>query len=354
LVLRCVAPLLLAGWLLACSGTSSPRAAVDAPVAACNRYAGPGGHDRGPGTADRPFRTVQRLANALRPGEVGCLHAGTYRREIDGPYVLRLAHGGAPGAPITIRSAPGERAKLRGIVFVPHGADHVTLSGLRLDGRRPRAGEAPVSVQIMARDTTLEDSDVTNHGVRSCVLLGSNGRWGGARATVISGNRFHGCGSRAHGMLDHAIYIAESHGARVIDNAFVHNAGWAVQLFPNAHGTLISGNVMWDNGGGVVFASDGGTTSTGNVVEHNLIGASRSRAELTSSWGGPVGRGNVARGNCLVPGLAPWDQVRGFRVSGNRVVRADGGAGCAGTVPPIAAALADPIAPATLRRVLAR
>jgi hypothetical protein len=79
---------------------------------------------------------------------------------------------------------------------------------------------------------------------------------------------------------------------------------------------------MWDGGGGVVFAGDGAYASSGNRVVGNVIGGSRRRPELVSSWGGRIGRGNVAAGNCLLPGLAASERPpEGFAARGNTVVR---------------------------------
>ena len=51
---------------------------LPAEVQHCTRFAAPHGSDRGEGSSSLPFRTVQRLASTLAPGETGCLRAGTY------------------------------------------------------------------------------------------------------------------------------------------------------------------------------------------------------------------------------------------------------------------------------------
>ena len=47
---------------------------------------------------------------------------------------LRVARGGEPGQPITLRSAPGEHASLKGIVYIVHGSDDIQLVGLHVVG----------------------------------------------------------------------------------------------------------------------------------------------------------------------------------------------------------------------------
>src|SRR5688572_7132335 len=99
----------------------------------CARYASPSGSDRNPGTRARPFQTAQRLARSLRAGEAGCLRRGRYLPK-DGDYVLDLRRAGRTGAPIVLRSSPGERATLIGIVIFRPSADRVHLDRLTIVG----------------------------------------------------------------------------------------------------------------------------------------------------------------------------------------------------------------------------
>src|SRR3954452_23189871 len=72
-----------------------------ASAAACNHYVATNGHDRAPGSSSAPYRTVQRLADSLAGGGVGCVQPGTYF----GNVIIRK--GGSPTRPILIRSAAG-------------------------------------------------------------------------------------------------------------------------------------------------------------------------------------------------------------------------------------------------------
>jgi hypothetical protein len=55
-----------------------------------------GGNDRNAGTAERPFRTVQRGLDAARPGDTVRVRPGTYRQRVSFP------RGGEKGRPITL------------------------------------------------------------------------------------------------------------------------------------------------------------------------------------------------------------------------------------------------------------
>jgi hypothetical protein len=64
----------------------------------------PKSDDRGPGTRERPFRTIGRAAELLQPGERVVIAAGTYRE------CVRPARGGAsPDKMISYEAAPGAK-----------------------------------------------------------------------------------------------------------------------------------------------------------------------------------------------------------------------------------------------------
>ncbi len=65
--------------------------------------------DDNPGTPERPFRTISRVAVLLQPGEKAVIHEGVYRERVT------PARGGrGADAMIAYESAPGERVVLRG------------------------------------------------------------------------------------------------------------------------------------------------------------------------------------------------------------------------------------------------
>lgn len=67
-------------------------------------FVSPKGNDKNPGTATRPFASLQRAIDAVRPGQVICLRGGTYqptRRTL-------FKKGGTNRAGFEVRSFPGE------------------------------------------------------------------------------------------------------------------------------------------------------------------------------------------------------------------------------------------------------
>jgi Right handed beta helix region len=270
-----------------------PAKAPSKPTSAgrpCNKIASTTGSDRSDtGSRRDPYRTIRRLIRSLRPGQTGCFRAGTYRRTVT------FDRRGRKGRPITLRSFPGERARIVGRFLVPRRARHLVVRGLTLDGRNSRDLPSP---NINAPNVRFSGNDVTNGGTPAiCFLLGSR-RFGRAEAAVIEGNRIHDCGA---GRLDHGIYLESAQGVVIQDNWIYDNADFGVQLYPDAQGTLVRRNVIWGNGQGITFSGDGDRASSDNAVERNVIGGSRARHNVEAFWRGdsPVGEGNVLRRNCL-------------------------------------------------------
>ena len=289
-------------------GPENTRAALRA---SCDRYASPRGSRQGTGRRARPLHSLGALVRSLRPGQVGCLTPGRYRHR----GVVRLERPRT-----TIRSVGRSRATIDGAVWVEPGARGARIAGLRLTSHDP---EFAIPLKIQADGVELLGNDITAARSISCVLVGSSRT---VSNLLIQDNRIRRCGRT--GKLDHLIYMAHSRGAVIRRNLLVDNrGGWAVHLYPDADRTLVVGNVIDSNQGGVIFAgSGGGETSDGNVVRHNAITNSSPRWNIESSWsGGPAGRGNSASRNCLFstgPG-APSGLGReyGFTGSGNAVAR---------------------------------
>jgi hypothetical protein len=309
---------LQASGSIAASAIASPAARP--PAVQCSRFAAPGGNDGSRGTKARPFRTTQRLADSLRAGQTGCLRGGTYNDSEDG-YVLRVDRGGTRGRPVTIRSFPGERARLVGVVSVMRGADYVTLAALGIEG----LGEQN-TVKIYAADTVVQDSDISNASRgESCMILGSTSGHGEAVRPTVRRNRFHDCGSTEHDNKDHAIYVSNASDGQITGNVFWRTAGYSIHLYPNARRTRIAHNVI-DGGapsirGGVLFGGNSDYASSENVIEFNVI-AYADTYNITSNWDeGLIGNGNLARANCVWQGKEGNIDASdgGFTAHSNRV-----------------------------------
>jgi hypothetical protein len=248
------------------------------------------GSGAAPGTKDHPFRTVQRLVDSLRRGEIGCLRGGSYRIPRSGLEIRRRG--------FTLRSYPGERATIKGITEILPSATNVTLSKLNFVGD----GTA-ITVKTYSSGTTISDSDITNNRLGgSCLLLGSS--YGTAERPKILRNRIHDCGLGGRSYpSEHGIYADSVSGGEISGNLIYNiNQGYAIQFYPSAKGLTFDHNVV-DGGpttlrGGITFAGGASDPSSHNTVEYNIITYAATYG-IGSTWGGPRGTDNLARNNCL-------------------------------------------------------
>ena len=79
------------------------------------------GADSATGTADAPWRTIQRAVDALKPGDTALISAGVYRERIE------VKSGGTAQAPITLSAMPGANV-------VVSGADLLADGWSKMDG----------------------------------------------------------------------------------------------------------------------------------------------------------------------------------------------------------------------------
>ncbi len=283
--------------LLVLAGSSA------AATSGCDRWAAPGGSDRGSGRETAPFRTVQRLVDALRPGQAGCLESGTYRGAV------QFNRGGARGAPLTLTEAPGQQATIVGRMWIPRGSSWVSVSHLHLDG--VNGARYPSPTINSAHDQFVED-DVTDDHTGICFELGSAGGYGRATDALLESNRIHDCGVLPAENHDHGIYLDNSVGARIVNNWIYDNADRGIQLYPNAQDTTITGNVLDHNGEGILISGEGPKVSSNNLITGNVITNSTVRADVESYW--PTrrrGTGNVIVDNCVYGGKYGIDRRGG-------------------------------------------
>ncbi|HTU96745.1 MAG TPA: right-handed parallel beta-helix repeat-containing protein [Solirubrobacteraceae bacterium] len=253
-------------------------AATLAPTASaasgCDRYASPTGSDSsGTGSLNHPFGSVQGLDAALKPGQTGCLLAGTYG-SVSTSH--RLATNGTAQDPITITSAPGQQAKVVGLVEVE--GSYTTVAGLSIDGSNNlytgrRSGTncaAPVSngLEIDGTGDVFEDNDF----YQSVAALRGNGIGIGwnhpADNAVIRDNRIHDLGQCQ--AYDQMIYLAHGTGVQIYDNWMWNDRhGWGIQVYPNASDAHIYDNVIDGAGSGIVLG--GSDQVADNTIDHNII-----------------------------------------------------------------------------------
>ncbi len=104
----------------------------------------PRASDENPGTAELPFRTINRAAQVVKPGERVWIHAGVYREMVQ----PRLS-GEGPDRMIAYEAVPGEQVILKGSRVLETRWER---------SRQPRATGAPVQFSRKLWMTTLPET----------------------------------------------------------------------------------------------------------------------------------------------------------------------------------------------------
>jgi hypothetical protein len=277
----------------------------------CALFAAPWGVDRrGGGSLRRPLRSLRRLDRALRPGETGCLMAGTYGSTATWHEITT---NGRPGARITIRSVPGQTATVIGYVDIE--ASYATLSHLRIDGSNTLFKSHPGGVPcrenvsqplvIAGHDDVLESDDY----FQSIPQLRGNGIgigfWGNADNTIIRYSKIHDVGQCQ--AYDQLIYLAHGNNVRIYGNWMWNDRhGRGVQLYPGPTNARVFENVIDHVGEGFVIGDEPGETVSGNQITDNIVSnATGLRWEnirgqaIHDLYGGKPGTGNTFHNNIV-------------------------------------------------------
>ena len=292
------------------------------------RYVAPTGSDSAPGTLDRPWRTVQRGLDSVRPGDTVVVRAGTYREN------LAFTRSGSPGAPVTLRSFAGERAVLRPSASDPSYPLRIKNAYSRVQGFVIEGASASNTVNVYvtedAHHATFAYCEVRNARRGSGIFVDH-----AAFRINIVGNTVHG--NNEPGEQHQAIYYEASRGVVANNVVYGQTNGFGIQLRTDASSgptdVLVSNNTVTGNSlGGIVVehpavrltivnniaAYNGGTgirgyfadedhpddsAGVGNVVHHNLVFGNRGHGNLHSdaiTTGPSSGRRILAFGRNLV------------------------------------------------------
>jgi hypothetical protein len=203
---------------------------------------------------------------SLRPGMVGCLRAGTY----GSPSMSNgFSRSGTPGARITLRSYPGERATLQGYTAI--GGSYVTFSHLKIDNTNTfrfgdECGGRYESLTLAGSNIVLKHNEITasdtSHSSNGIYIIGDNEN--------VSFNKIHGVGACQR--FDHGIYVAHSRNFKIEFNwIYDCREGWGIQLFPDAASGRIRHNIIDGCGSGITISGGDSETSNHNLIDHNLI-----------------------------------------------------------------------------------
>ena len=207
-------------------------------------YVSPAGNDSGPGTMDRPFKTIQHAANMAKPGTTVYIREGSYCAR------LRVTQGGnqekgfVTFQNLTSQSLPGGRPILDGsCLTVAHGDDalvelvdvsFVRIQGLEIRNFRTAEPESvPWGIRVAGGGSHIEILKNNVHHIEQNSAPGPK-------------NRSNGVGIGVYG-TDARLPISDL----VIDGNEVHHlkTGHSESLVVNGNvsGFRIARNIVHDN-----------------------------------------------------------------------------------------------------------
>jgi hypothetical protein len=257
------------------------------------RFVSPSGSDAAAGTAARPWRTIQKALETLRPGETAVVRKGVYNESL----VMRRA--GRASAPITVRAYPGETAVVRPAgrgeldypLRITSGAAYFRFAGFLIE-------DAPldttVNVYVAAQDKPYpHDVEISGCEIRGStgtgVLVEPNASRVELRRNVVYDN---GLGT-AH--QHQGIYFQGTEGVIAGNVVYRQPNGFGIQVRAGADRVRVVGNTTVGNllSGIVVENTAARVTVVNNISAFNGGWAVRGY----DSGDGPVLPGNVASNN---------------------------------------------------------
>lgn len=243
-------------------------------------YVSPLGSDSNPGTPKRPWRTIQKALNTLRPGQTALVLGGTYTEN------LMFRRRGTASAPITVAADPGDRVVLRPAKASPDGVDwypvQITGSYFRLHGFVIENGlgtsDANVYLWGGASHIELSGNDI-QHGQDQGIFADNTTSY-----LYLLANRIHDNGwnhvSDQH--QSNGIYL-EGRDDLVANNLIYNQShGFGLQIYPANHDTIVVDNTIAASAhSSIVVGGSGGVSHI--TIRNNILYASE------GTYGGDYG-----------------------------------------------------------------
>ncbi|HEX6083727.1 MAG TPA: right-handed parallel beta-helix repeat-containing protein [Thermoanaerobaculia bacterium] len=205
-----------------------------------------GNDTTGTGAVTSPFLTIKQATRVAKPGDEVVVRAGVYYDE------SVITCKGAPGSPIVIRAAQGEKVILDGSrlpagtdLFTLHTTDYVDFAGFEV-----RNATRSAVVLWHARNTRVLDNDI-HHAYRNGIYVGGDVT-PAAYDITISGNVVHDNAlenqyhTRTTGGWPAAVVVSRTEGATITANRIYNNDGEGL-IALRSNSQLIEANEIHDN-----------------------------------------------------------------------------------------------------------
>jgi len=257
----------LTAAILAGALTAASRGSTMLPSAKAAFFVSPSGSDANPGTEARPWRTITKALNKLKPGQRALVRPGTYGR-------VRCEQGRGGSASrgyVTIKAYPARRAIVKaaadGVVWI--NCDYVRVQGFAISGPAVVGGTNIYGVEG-ADHVQIVGNEIRDSICQGISLEEQTDAW------RITRNWIHDngddCDQQAHGIYlqgdDHLV------ANNVIDR---QPEGYGIQVYDyDWNPTIVNNTIAHSGKGGVVVGgsgcrSEGRCGVTGALVANNVL-----------------------------------------------------------------------------------
>ena len=229
---------------------------VPPPVGNQTYYVSPSGNDTSPGTSSAPFKTIQKAADIVNPGDTVIVRDGTY--STTGYNLLVISTSGTASAPITFKSEHKWGAILDGAnqqssygIIFNNNVAYVNLIDFEIRNFK----DTGIHMNNFAAPNsyiTIKGNHIHDIG-RWCNNIAPEDQYGldgvymsGGNNIVFEGNIINNIGRFASGENgcvinssrpyyqnhDHGLYLNGVHNVSIRNNIFYSNQrGWSIQLY---------------------------------------------------------------------------------------------------------------------------
>ncbi|WP_051859682.1 right-handed parallel beta-helix repeat-containing protein [Streptomyces xanthophaeus] len=170
-----------------------------AHAAARTYFVSPSGNDSNAGTSTQaPFRTLQKAADSVEPGDTVSIMNGTYSERSESSNVLTIKRSGLPGAPITFTAHPGHHPVIHPVKawngISVYGASYISIKNLEVKGNNAALTLAGAERESKKGDPTYN----TN-----CIAVEKNRSTGALSHHIeVTSNEVHDCAGGGISAID--------------------------------------------------------------------------------------------------------------------------------------------------------
>jgi parallel beta helix pectate lyase-like protein/uncharacterized protein DUF1565 len=300
-------------------------------------HVSPTGSDSNPGSEARPFKTIQKAADSVKPGDTVLVGDGVYAyggpNDCHGKVVVCVSRGGAPDKWVVFRSKNKWGAKIDGGngtagagFVVKGGASYVRIQDFEMDGLANADGSAG-GIILFDGGSYFQVIGNHIHNIGRVCTNTSNGQSGmyiNADNVLMEANLIHDVGRLIPGQQgcqpdnqywknhDHGVYHSGGDYVTIRNNVIYNiKQGWAIQVYPKsrAHMNILNNTISFSNQnkgklGAIVMrgpSADGMKVSDSIIVNNIFYGVNTAAIWMASSSGeDPIRLRNVRISNNII------------------------------------------------------